>query len=117
MKISWQSEATIYRKSDRTNMYGEPVLSFAGKSPVGFVKFIESYDKSSVRADSSASRGKADIDLFDAVIIFPKTANLKIDDVLLIEGVKLEVKRVHNRFGLRGKPGHYEVGADLWVSQ
>ncbi|GAA0353338.1 hypothetical protein L9H26_18750 [Morganella psychrotolerans] len=117
MKISWQSEATIYRKSEKTNMYGEPALSFAGKSPVGFVRFIESYDKSSVRADSSASRGKADIDLFDAVIIFPKTANLKIDDVLLIEGVKLEVKRVHNRFGLRGKPGHYEVGADLWVSQ
>ncbi|MEX6316108.1 hypothetical protein AB6G19_23200 [Providencia manganoxydans] len=117
MKISWQSKATIYRKSAGANIYGEPTLSFAGKSPVGFVKFIESYDKSSVRADSSASGGKADIDLFDAVLIFPKTANLKIDDVLLIEGVKLEVKRVHNRFGLRGKAGHFEVGANLWVSQ
>ncbi|CDL80979.1 hypothetical protein [Xenorhabdus szentirmaii] len=117
MKFSRQSTATIYRKSETLSMYGEPKLFFAGKADVGIVRFIEEYDRTSVRADSSASRGKADMELFDAVIIFPKSSKLKLDDVLLIEGVKLEVKRVHNRFGLRGKEGHFEVGANLWVSQ
>ncbi|KLU17146.1 MULTISPECIES: hypothetical protein [Xenorhabdus] len=117
MNISWQSTATIYRKSETLNIYGEPELQFAGKSPVGIVRFIQAYDRSSVRADSSASRGKADIELFDAVLIFPEKTKLNIDDVLLVEGVKLEIKSIHNRFGLRGKEGHFEVGANLWVSQ
>ncbi|MDE9494519.1 hypothetical protein KKJ09_13215 [Xenorhabdus bovienii] len=117
MKTSWQSTATIYRKSASLDIYGQASLQFAGKSPIGIVRFVQAYDKTSVRADSSASRGKADIALFDAVLIFPKSSKLQIDDVLLVEGVKLEVKSIHNRFGLRCKEGHFEVGANLWVSQ
>ncbi|WJW83865.1 hypothetical protein QU516_17140 (plasmid) [Moellerella wisconsensis] len=117
MNISYQSTATVYRKSRKLDIYGQPTLSFAGKYPVGFIRFIKAYDKTSVRADSSASKGKADITLFDAAFVMPKSSRLEIDDILLVEGVKLEVKSIHDRFGLRGKEGHYEVGANLWVSQ
>ncbi|MCW4667201.1 hypothetical protein OOT13_19460, partial [Klebsiella pneumoniae] len=58
MNISWQAELSIYRFGSK-NVYGEAQLQFVRKTKVGVVKFEQSNEKSSVRADSSGSRGKA----------------------------------------------------------
>ncbi|MGA6663318.1 hypothetical protein ACPEGU_13940, partial [Escherichia coli] len=29
--------------------------------------------------------------------------------------LKLKVSSVHRRWGLRGRPGHLEVGANIWA--
>ena len=42
-------------------------------------------------------------------------AAVQLDDVLILEGQKLKVSSVHRRWGLRGRPGHLEVGANIWV--
>ncbi|MED8157227.1 hypothetical protein Q5429_20865, partial [Escherichia coli] len=38
-----------------------------------------------------------------------------VHDVLILEGLKLKVSSVHRRWGLRGRPGHLEVGANIWA--
>ncbi|HBY0559068.1 TPA: hypothetical protein MIO74_24850 [Klebsiella pneumoniae subsp. pneumoniae] len=114
MNISWQAELSIYRFGSK-NVYGEAQLQFVRKTKVGVVKFEQSNEKSSVRADSSGSRGKAALELFDAVLIAPLEAAVQLDDVLVLEGQKLKVSSVHRRWGLRGRPRHLELGANIWV--
>ena len=80
MNISWQAELSIYRFGSK-NVYGEAQLQFVRKTKVGVVKFEQSNEKSSVRADSSGSRGKAALELFDAVLIAPLEAAVQLDDV------------------------------------
>lgn len=60
MNISWQAEMAIYRLGSK-NVYGEAQLQFVRKTNVGVVKFEQSNEKSSVRADSSG-KDKADPD-------------------------------------------------------
>lgn len=90
MNISWQAEMAIYRLGSK-NVYGEAQLQFVRKTNVGVVKFEQSNEKSSVRADSSGSRGKANMELFDVVLVVPLEAAVQLDDVLILEGLKLKV--------------------------
>ena len=114
MNIAWQTEGSLYKKSGM-DLYGEAKYEFSAQVSMGVVSFIDSMEKSSVRADSSASRGKAEIALFDAVFIIPLTTDISKEDALIVAGKKLRVESIHQRWGLRGRPGHYEVGANVWV--
>ena len=94
MNISWQAELSIYRFGSK-NVYGEAQLQFVRKTKVGVVKFEQSNE--------------------NAVLIVPLEAAVQLDDVLVLEGQKLKVSSVHRRWGLRGRPGHLELGANIWV--
>lgn len=114
MNVAWQTTLALYRRGG-LNIYGEPKLQYLRNSTVGVVRFIEGVVQSSVRADSSASRGKADVDTFNAILILPLETDARVDDVIVMEGKKLNVVSLHRRWGLRGRPGHLEIGANIWV--
>lgn len=114
MHVAWQTELAVYRKGGM-NIYGESKYQFVRSTKVGVVNFTEGVVRSSVRADSSGSRGKADVETFNAVLIVPLAADVKLGDVLVMSGTKLLVASVERRWGLRGRPGHLEVGANVWV--
>lgn len=69
---------------------------------------------SSVRADSSASRGAADELVSEAKFLFTKMADIAIDDLVEIDGIKVEVSAVMPRYNVRGKLDHYEVDGRIW---
>ena len=73
MDIAWQVEGALYKKGGM-DLYGEAKYEFAAQIKMGAVSFVDSIDKTSVREDCSASRGKAEIALFDAVFIVPLSA-------------------------------------------
>ena len=85
MDIAWQVESALYKKGGM-DLYGEAKYEFAAQIKMGVVSFVDSIDKTSVRADSSASRGKAEIALFDAVFIVPLSASIAQEDVLIVNG-------------------------------
>ncbi|HFP9309441.1 TPA: hypothetical protein ACJI3N_005358 [Raoultella planticola] len=114
MKIAWQTQASVYRKGN-VDMYGAAEYQFLRRVDVGVVAFIESMEKSTVRADSSASRGKAEQAEFDAVLIVPLESKILMEDLLVMEGKKLRVESIHRRWGLHGRPGHLELGANVWA--
>lgn len=91
------------------NVYGEAQLQFVRKTKVGVVKFEQS-NENRPSGQIAGSRGKAALELFDAVLIVPLEAAVQLDDVLVLEGQKLKVSSVHRRWGLRGRPGHLELG-------
>lgn len=114
MHVAWQTSVALYRKGSM-NIYGESKYHFMRSASVGVVNFTEGVVQSSVRADSSGSRGKADVETFNAHLIAPLGSGVKLDDVIVMEGVKLVVVSVQRRWGLRGRQGHLEIGANVWV--
>lgn len=90
------------------NEFGE--RSFAAPISVdcGVVKFNVESEKTSVRADSSASRGKAEEVTADVKVLFPMIVPIEKGDVALIHGVFLEVTSVFPRQAVTGAFDHKE---------
>lgn len=81
----------LYSKLTTTNNFGRH--GFAPKRTVKCsVIFLDiTVQKSSVRADTSGSRGQADQTQGDARLLFPKVLTLKLGDVIFKDGHWLEV--------------------------
>lgn len=102
------------RRRIGTNVYAEEVLGdpvIVGCSIVNLKVFLE---KSSVRADSSGSRGSAQEQIADGVLLFLPSAKVGIDDQILLNGWKLRVIGLEPRFSLAGVLDHYEATVTVW---
>lgn len=95
-------------------VYGEAKPGKRTRVKCNIVRFNTTALKTSVRADSSASRGISEEETFDAVILLPLHINVAFDNVVEIQGEKLKVKSIHKRYDVHGKPDHYEVGLITW---
>jgi hypothetical protein len=65
--------------------------------------------KSSVRADTSGSRGQVEQQQGDAMFLFPKTVSIKLGDVIFKDGFWLEAIQAYPRRNLLGRLDHYQV--------
>lgn len=81
------------------------------------VRLKVSREKSSVRADSSASRGRAREVQSDSIVLLPPTFAVEIGDKLEIMGFSLEVESLEPRLNIMGRHDHNEVGLCVWVSK
>lgn len=115
MNISWQFDVAIYRANGHDKFGESKGWRFVGKSKGGAVKFDigkgRANSKTTSRSTGAASTGKADLEVFDAYIVMPPDAPVRLDDIILIKGVKLEVISVRTNWGLHGRQGTLEVGA------
>lgn len=66
-------------------------------------------DKTSVRADSSGSRGRAEEQQGDALLLFPTYVTIANLDIVEVDGVTLEVISVFPRRNVLGQLDHFEV--------
>ncbi len=100
----------FYVGSDRHGQrrYGSPM-----KVRCGVVTMRESAEKTSVRTDSSASRGSAKEDLLQGRILFPRNVRLNVGDRVEIMGFKMTVKGSHPRFSIPGQLDHWEVALEI----
>lgn len=85
--------------------------------PCSVVRLQDSRVKSSVRADSSASRGRAREVEADAIVLLPPTLDVEIGDLVEIVGMTLEVNGKHPRLDIMGRHDHNEVSLSAWVSK
>jgi hypothetical protein len=108
------STAFIRHRKGR-DVYGAPVLQRPYAVPVAAVTFRAGRERSSVRADSSASRGRAEEANADAVLLFPAGVSVANGDIVEFAGERLEVVRVQQRFDMQGSLDHLQV--DLQLSQ
>lgn len=70
--------------------------------------------KSSVRADSSASRGNARELTADYWMILMPNTQAEIGDLIEFGGLRLKIVFMHPRYSIRGEHDHTEVGCDIW---
>lgn len=71
--------------------------------------------KSSVRADSSASRGASQELICDYFLLMKHDTKAEIDDMLTVDGMRLKVNSKRAQYSVTGQLDHYEIGCMICV--
>lgn len=104
----------IQLASGKNDVHGQPIPGRYVGERCAIVKLLISNEKSSVRADSSASRGNALEEQATSVILLPITTKAMIDDIIEVANVKLRIMGKHPRFDVAGRLDHFEIHATYW---
>lgn len=96
------------------NKFGEPRFMAATMVPCAVVKLIGIAEKTTVRADSSASRGSAEELSTNAKLLFPIVFRPTKGDRVSIAGEVMRVSEVHPRFAVGGHLDHFETDLMRW---
>lgn len=78
------------------------------------VRLVTGEDKTSVRADSSASRGHADEIITKSRLLFPPKTEIAVDDLVELLGIKLKVTDIQIRIAVSGVLDHLQVELEHW---
>lgn len=81
------------------------------------VRLKSSRVKTSVRADSSASRGRGQEIESDSILLLPPSVEIKTGDLIEIMGLTLEVVGIEIRLNIMGRHDHNEVSLNAWASK
>jgi len=100
--------------SGKSDVYGQPIPGSYVTERCAVVKLEMSNEKTSVRADSSASRGNAIEEEAVSVILLTTETKANKDDLIEVAGVKLRIVARQPRFDVSGRLDHYEVRATMW---
>jgi hypothetical protein len=108
-------DCTITRMTGLYNDFGEakPEPHKVVSTKCG-VKLLEQTEKSSVRADSSASRGFADEVTADARLLFKPKEDVQIGDKVTVASIELRVTAKFPRFDVMGRFDHIQVDLMRW---
>jgi len=97
-----------------TNVYGEPIWSVLRSVPCAVVSLNRQELQTSVRADSSASRGAALEPVSMGKILFPAAIAVQSGDRITIQGFGLRISAIQPRWDVNGKLDHWECGVEAW---
>lgn len=106
--------AALYRMVG-TDVYSERQYAVAQDVLCAVVHLNKKALKTSVRADSSASRGSADEFVSTSKILFSANVIIGVEDKLSISGQMLKVMTVEPRYGVDGRHDHNEVDFEQWT--
>lgn len=100
--------------SSGNDVYGQPKPTTYVSEGCSVVKLILTSTKSTVRADSSASRGNAMEIQAHSVILLSARTKASINDIIEVSGSKLRIEGVQPRYDTQGRLDHYEINASVW---
>lgn len=103
------------RKFLETDLYGQPSYGASSEAMCAVVKLDVSAMKTSVRTDSSASRGNAEERVSVGRLLFPATQQIAIGDLVNLMGYTVEIMSVQPRLTVFGALDHFE--ADLATAE
>ena len=83
--------------------------------PFASVTLKEIAQKTTVRADSSASRGSADEIISKVKILVPTYVAMKIGDMFKTDGAKFLVSAKHPRYSVFGTHDHNEFDLEVTI--
>lgn len=101
-------DATLQRKSG-FDIYGQPVWGPAVPIRIAVIRFAFSAQKTSVRADSSASHGRSEEDVANTIVLTRPEVTVAHGDRMVVEGIAHEVVGFFPRRDLQGVLRHHEV--------
>src|SRR3569833_3178731 len=96
------------------DVYGQPKPGAYVSEQCSVVKLLITNTKTSVRADSSASRGNARELHADCVLLLRPNTLVKIDDIVEIAEAKFKVSGRFPRHDAAGRLDHVEIHAMMW---
>ena len=108
-------QCKITRKKG-TDLYSQPILSVPTPAKCGVVRLFSESKRSSVRVDSSATRGSAREPDNNAILLFLPIVDLNIGDRVDVRGISLRVVSIFPRFDPTGaKVDHNQVELENWA--
>lgn len=105
--------ALLHKKLDRRTAFGKEMFFPPVPITLAIVSLGTVVTESSVRADSAASRGSAEITQLQAKLLLPAHAVVKKGDVVEVQGHLVEIAGVAPRNNVVGKLDHWEVSGNL----
>lgn len=109
------SKLTLKLASGKTDVYAQPIPGRTITEPCCIVSIQNVDKKTSVRADSSASRGAAEESVVDATLLLGPKTQANLLDIITVAGYKIKITGKASRFDLSGKLDHFEVTGMIWV--
>lgn len=98
-----------------TDVYGQAKLALPRKTRCNVVTLVVTSEKTSVRADSSGSRGNVDELVSLSKLLFLPRDDMGIGSKIEVSGVSLRVIGRQLRFTVSGKLDHIEVDCEVWA--
>lgn len=109
-------KCVITKLGSKFDIHGKQIREGDALSELcAIVKLNGKSEKTSVRADSSASRGAADEMQYDARLLFTKFSKIEIGDKVELLGFVLRVESRFPRLTVHGALDHYQVDLSIWV--
>lgn len=108
------NQSGLYTRRLGTNAYAEPIWSRPVRVACAVVRLQEDQAKTSVRADTSASRSSAEETTQAARILLPASVRPATGDRLEVGGRTMMLTRIHPRYSVMGGLDHYEVDGVNW---
>lgn len=97
------------------DVYGKPALSAPMTTRCSVVRLSSESIKTSVRADSSATRGAARETEMIARLLFLPSVGISVGDRVTVSGLSLKVAGVQPRFNIQGRLDHNQVELSAWA--
>ena len=104
----------IQLASGKNDVHGQPIPGRFVPERCAIVKLVVINEKSSVRADSSASRGNARELESESTILLPAATQARIDDIIIVSGFQLRIMAMQPRYDVTGRLDHFETNAAMW---
>lgn len=101
-------------KKSGYNVYGEPEYNSRVTERCTLINADTLSKKSSVRADSSASRGNAQETVADFWLILMSNTVAEIDDLVEIKDLRVKINELAPRYDLIGRHDHTEALCTMW---
>jgi hypothetical protein len=96
------------------DVHARPTFAAERDCPFAPINLAYGAQPTTVRADSSASRGAAEeIVAVRSKILVPSYVSIAIGDRFTFSGVNFEVKTMHPRHSVAGSLDHFEVDLEL----
>lgn len=105
-----------YKRRVKLDLYGAAVYGPRTPALCGIVRLEEQSDPSSVRADSSASRGSVKEEITQSRLLFPVSVKLKQGDIVEIGDFVLVVQSVWPRYSVSGRLDHWQLDLQIKVT-
>lgn len=107
----------IQKSSGKNDVYGMPTPGAKVAERLAVIELNIMSEKSSVRADTSASRGNAqEMEVVSKFLLTKKTV-AEINDVLIYAGHSFRVKSLFPRHDLQGMLDHFEATCTFWSAR
>jgi len=107
----------IHKTGGKTDVFGMPLPGVRVKERCAVIELNIRNEKSSVRADTSASRGNAREFQADAKFLLTKTTKAEIDDVIEFADEVFRIAQKFPRHDLQGRLDHYEIVCTFWSKE
>lgn len=113
MSFRPNTSAMLLRKRAKRDIHGKESFDLPTLIAIAVVHLADKVEETSVRADSSASRGAGEQSTLQAKILVGPKVKVTSGDVLQVMGRLVEISSVHQRNDIFGRLDHLELGGNI----